>query len=349
MIAALAIMAAGPSSARVVLQERSAAPPNNLCDRACLDGFTDRYLAALVAHDPKRLPLANDVRFSENNVMLTLGDGLWRTITARGEPISELHYADVLGQQAGFIGMVREHDVTAYYSMRLKIVDGRIAEAETVVNRILPTPPGAPAAIIGPAGGAGFTQSTPETFRHYSGFGDILPVAQRVGRGRYHDIAIGYYATLQLNDGALLTQFSDDCSRVENGAVTSGGTQPNGQRRPSCGEQFASGNYRTDTSVPDREVLLVDEEKGLVLARDVINHNAVADTLRNAAGEVRASNQKTPSSFFGFVTFKIVDGKISRVEALTTSPPYHMASVWRHVDADIADFSATAAWRGGDR
>ena len=73
--------------------------------------------------------------------MLKVGDGLWKTITARGEPISELHYADVLGQQAGFIGMVREHDVTGYYAMRLKIVDGRIVEAETVVNRVSPPPP----------------------------------------------------------------------------------------------------------------------------------------------------------------------------------------------------------------
>ena len=64
---------------------------------------------------------------------------------------------------------------------------------------------------------------------------------------------------------------------------------------------------------------------------------------------MRVSTQKSPSTFFGFVTFKVVDGKISRVEALTTSPPYHMASVWRRTDADFADFSATAAWRGGER
>jgi hypothetical protein len=28
------------------------------CDRACLEGFVDRYLAALVGHDPSALPLA---------------------------------------------------------------------------------------------------------------------------------------------------------------------------------------------------------------------------------------------------------------------------------------------------
>jgi len=29
------------------------------CDRSCLDAFVDQYLAALVAHDPSRLPLAS--------------------------------------------------------------------------------------------------------------------------------------------------------------------------------------------------------------------------------------------------------------------------------------------------
>ena len=344
-IVLVVVASAGPSSAAsVIFQERSAAPPNNACDRACLDAWSDRYMAALVAHDPGRLPWARDARFSENNVMLKPGDGLWKTISGKGGAISELHYADVAAQQAGFMSMVRERDYTAYYSMRLKIVDGRIAEVETVVNRIAPS-----AGAIGPGGGAGFTPSTPESFRHFPGFGDIMPVGRRVGRGRYQDITWGYYATLQLNDGALFTQFADDCSRSENGSITSGGNLPNGQRRPSCREQFASGNYRTDTSVPDREIILIDEEKGLVLARDFIHHTAAATTIRNAAGEERPSTQRSPSSFFGFVTFKIIDGKINKVEALTTSPPYHSTTPWRRVDADIADFSATAAWTGGDK
>ena len=346
------LASAGPSQSTVIFQERSAAPPNNACDRACLDAFSDRYMAALAAHDPKRLPFAKDVRFSENSVMLKVGDGLWKTITAKGEPITELHFADVIGQQAGFYGMVREHDITAYYGMRIKIVDGKIAEVETVVDRVRPRPVGVAGTGgggLGAGGGTGFTPSTPETFRHYPGFGDILPVAQRVGRGRYKDIVNGYWSTMQLNDGVLLSQFSDDCSRVESGFVTSGGNLPNGQRRMTCGEQFATGNYRTDTDVSDRDFLIVDEEKGLVLGRFQINHNAVANTLKNVAGQERPSNQKSPSSFSAMELFKVVNGKLSRIEAVSVTPPYHMPTPWRRVDADIADFSATAAWEGGDK
>ncbi len=36
------------------------------CDRACLIGTTDRYLAALAAHNPRAAPLAPNVAFVEN-------------------------------------------------------------------------------------------------------------------------------------------------------------------------------------------------------------------------------------------------------------------------------------------
>jgi len=58
---------------------------SDLCERACLTGMVDKYLAALVAHDPGQLPLARVVRFTENGQELRLGDGLWGTVTAAGK------------------------------------------------------------------------------------------------------------------------------------------------------------------------------------------------------------------------------------------------------------------------
>ncbi len=347
-VALAALGVAGPSSsASVVFQERSAAPPNNVCDRACLDGWADRYMAALVAHDPGRLPWAKNARFSENNVMLKPGDGLWKTISSKGEAISELHFADVPFQTAGFFDIVKERDVSGFFALRLKIVDGQIAEAETNISRQAPRPAGAPPAGPGAGGGGGFTTSTPEAFRHYEGFADILKPEERVGRGRYKDIGNGYWATMQLNDGQLLTKFAVDCGRVEDGAITSGGVLPNGQRRMTCGEQFATGNYRTDTDVRDRDAVLIDEEKGLVLYRAFIDHNAAAKTLRNTKGEERPSGQRQPSTFSLLELFKIKNGEIWRVEVVHTNVPYRMPSPWRRVDADMADPAAYAAWSGG--
>src|SRR5579872_1218869 len=54
------------------------------CDRKCLYGFVDQYLAALVAKDPSRLPWGSTVKFTENNVELKVGDGLWGTVSGLG-------------------------------------------------------------------------------------------------------------------------------------------------------------------------------------------------------------------------------------------------------------------------
>ena len=55
------------------------------CDRACLEGFVTRYLDAMVAHDPTRLPVAPGVVFTENDVPLRLGEALWRTASGHRE------------------------------------------------------------------------------------------------------------------------------------------------------------------------------------------------------------------------------------------------------------------------
>jgi hypothetical protein len=50
------------------------------CDRACLTRAAEDYLAAMVAHAPKRLSLTDDFRHTENGQTMALGDGLWGTI-----------------------------------------------------------------------------------------------------------------------------------------------------------------------------------------------------------------------------------------------------------------------------
>ena len=54
------------------------------CDRACLEGFMNQYLDAMVAHDPSHLSVSPTVKFTEDDVVLKLGDGLWATASGRG-------------------------------------------------------------------------------------------------------------------------------------------------------------------------------------------------------------------------------------------------------------------------
>ena len=80
------------------------------CDRACLEGFVDRYLDATIAHDPKLLPLSRNVKFSENGVQLDIGDAHWKTMTAKGP--YRIFVTDVEAGQVAFIGTIKEEGMT---------------------------------------------------------------------------------------------------------------------------------------------------------------------------------------------------------------------------------------------
>ncbi len=49
------------------------------CSRENLKGIVDKYFAALQAHDPSGLPLASNVKFTENGKELAVGEGFWKT------------------------------------------------------------------------------------------------------------------------------------------------------------------------------------------------------------------------------------------------------------------------------
>ena len=73
-------LAAKIAALALLLSIAGSTPAATTCDRACLEKLLDTYLGALVAHDPKRLPLAPGARFTENGQALPPGDGLWGTI-----------------------------------------------------------------------------------------------------------------------------------------------------------------------------------------------------------------------------------------------------------------------------
>jgi hypothetical protein len=108
------------------------------CDRACLEGFVDRYLDAVIAHDPKQLPLARDVKFTENGVRLEVGDAHWRTVTGKGT--YRLFVTDAEAGQVTFIGTIREEargpeGSPSALALRLKVRNRQITEIETLVIR----------------------------------------------------------------------------------------------------------------------------------------------------------------------------------------------------------------------
>jgi len=286
-----------------------------VADRAELYALADAYLAALAAKDPSRLAWADNVVFTENNVQLMIGDGLWNTVSAV-RPSYDLKCADLQAGQVCWFGIVEEHGVPAVMALRLKVTEGRIAEVDTIVCRKVDFSP-FPSVE---------TYISPRALM----LADVPP-EQRRPRDRMISIADGYFDTLQLNDGQLFTEFTDDCDRVENGLQTTNNTAIANYpiAAMGCAEQFRLGQYVYDDRLRDRRFPLVDEEKGLVLAGGFIDHSGkVMDiTWTDGVTKVR-SPFFYPHSFVLLELFKIVDGKIAAVEAVFVTVPYNMRSAW---------------------
>jgi len=67
-LSALAVLAAALLTGYLAPPAKASTGPIPLnCNRACLENLVDQYLTAVVAHDPKRLPLSADVRYTEND------------------------------------------------------------------------------------------------------------------------------------------------------------------------------------------------------------------------------------------------------------------------------------------
>lgn len=282
-------------------------------DRGMLIEALDRYLAALVDRNPGQLEWSNKARASENNVELDIGDGLWGTVSGLGA--YRLAAADCATGQVCFFGVVEETLASSLFALRLRVTrKGKIAEAESLVHRRddegIPFPE--PKLVEKPI------------------FDELLPEEQRRPRERLISIANGYFDTLQLNDGALFTEFHDDCERVENGFRTTNnpeyGLTPIGAL--PCAEQFKLGNYRYDDRLRARRYPLVDVERGLVFASAFIDHTGRLGSYRLTDGRVVDSPVRRPHSFYLLELFKIVGGKLKQIEAVFMTVPYHMPSPW---------------------
>lgn len=285
------------------------------CDYDCLLDYTTNYIDALEARDPERARLSPDVIFAENNVVMPVGnDGLWGTIS--GVRDGEMMVADVETGNAAWFGIVEEHGNPAYLAMRIKVQDRLITEIETVVNRLpdMPKPFG-----------------DPDQVTHDPEFQRILSPAERRSRARLVTVADGYFNTVELNDGDVFTLFSDDCSRLENGISTTsapanGGGGNSASIAQGCENQFRLGIYHINKRIRERRYPIVDVERGVVVASGFFDHANMFDRYTLTDGREMTTVLKWPNSITLLEAFKIVDGRISRIEAVFTYVPYFMPS-----------------------
>ena len=100
------------------------------CTRDFLKGTVDAYFTALTAHSAATLPLASNVKFTENGKVLMVGqDGMWKTAGALKGAHSAL---DVTTCSTATEAVVPDGTMDLPYALRLKIVNQQITEIETI-------------------------------------------------------------------------------------------------------------------------------------------------------------------------------------------------------------------------
>jgi hypothetical protein len=316
------------------------------CDRACLEGYVDRYMDAMLAHEVSADLFLKDCTFTENGIKLPLGnEGLWASMVGKGT--YKFYVPDVETQQIAFIGTAREEsekikegDPVAI-ALRLKLQNGLISEAEQLVIRADSGMGTArpPAAVSIEKGGA-----------PHAIYREEIPPAERPSREELITVANKYFTGIQKNDGKGDYPFTDDCERLENGMQATNVPVPPGQKRPdpktslsyssawSCKEQFESGLIHFVSLVRDRRFVAVDRERGIVFAFGFFDHGAGKTRYFKAPdGRDVVSGPVAPWTWQIAELFKIEKGKIRRIEAVLQRCPYGMNSGWSTYEQGMSD------------
>jgi hypothetical protein len=331
-LAVLAVAAAavlvGESTARV---NASTGPIPLNCDRACLEGVVNQYLAAVVAHDPRRLPLSDEVMYTENDQIIKVGDGFWKTAAGLGN--YKHIYADPEFGQVAVMTTMQEAGSPLLLSVRLRIELGRITEIESVYFR---TGGGGPNNIAG-MDQAGKVEEM---------WLKSIPPAQRASRQQMISIADGYFTGLQKNDGKGIQgtgtyPFTNDCHRIENGSPTTNVPRPANEAPGTlnlfamdCLSQFKMGLYYVVQNIHHRRYPLVDGERGVVWSHAVFDQGTVNEGTLSDGTKHRYPGFNRPSSILVTEAFLIENGKIRRVEMIGPGAVYHMNSPWGGLSGD---------------
>jgi hypothetical protein len=290
------------------------------CDRQCLAGVMNAYLAALLKHDATALPVTRNVKYTENGVRINLGDGLWQTASA--SPTYRLDVIDDEASQVGLLGRISENGNNNWFAVRLKVEpDRKVSEIEALINR-----------SAGGGGGSPLAASKVNTEPHPL-MAEVIPPNRRTSRAELAAAGNLYFSAIDELDSSKGVPLSPQCQRRENGIVTANNpdAKEGSMQWLDCKSQFDTGFSVIVTDVRERRFAVVDRTKGLAFGWGYFDHNGsiatFTHTLDHTPADVPASFRQ-PITFYIAEVFKVVDGKIRQIEAVLTPVPYEMESTW---------------------
>jgi hypothetical protein len=301
------------------------------CDRACLQGYMDRYLKAMLDRNVSDDLFSRNVRFTENGITLPLGnEGLWYGMSGLGT--YRFYVPDTETQQVAMIGSVKEnmgnHGVNddqgnnVAVAIRLKIVDGKITEVEQLAIRPTVQLGGGGGARGGGAGGRGAAPAAAAVPAQSTGdrvaamkdpnpiFSQVIPENERASREELVTQANYYFTALARHDGNGYYPFTEGCVRFENGTTTTN----------DCLGQFTGHSLDNIVDrIRDRRFVAVDRERGVVFSFAFFDHYRINWTWQLAE------------------LFKIEKGKIRRIEAVFHQAPFGIPSGWSTYEQSISE------------
>lgn len=283
-----------------------------VCGDDCLQEFAERFLAGITSGDATVVPLAPNVRYTENGQQLAIGDALWAT--GQGLGTNRLVFTDPASGGIQLYAAVVESGLPSMLAARLKVESRQITEIETSVLRRNADDPAMPS----------FALDRPI-------WRQAVTASRRLSRQELVDVADSYFEGITQGRGDV-TPFDAQCTRFENGGqmVLRTDAAANPVMRMTCQEQFAAGMLVIVTSVSNRRYLVVDEENQIVSAIVTFDHRGNLESVPMARGRSVTPNPAftRPFSFLIFESFKIVDGRIRQIEATVHSVPYRMHPGW---------------------
>lgn len=304
------------------------------CNRECLYQFVDKFFDAMLSRCPCNLAFGPDAKYTENEIAVQLGEGMWKTFSGRGT--YRVYLADPANQEAGYYGDITEDNglLVGMIALRMKIKDHRITQLETITVREQKRP----------HGGLGMNTAgvmTPRTLDELDSAGFIspstallAPLAAAEPRDQLLAATKGYFDAYAQGKSSL-APFAPQCARRENGIAAT--NNPDGpvpdKAQPSfhlfsgdCAEGVDRGYFSKLAPVRDSRPLVVDEKQGLVLNLAFYDNEGNLKSVDVAGvGAVAVPQEyQRPMTFLAPQLFKIEGGKIREIEGLSWAMPFGM-------------------------
>jgi len=286
--------------ASVIVIAVSTAEARAECNRACLTGFVDTYFQALTANTPGKVPLAANAKVTLNGSVMTLARAFWDSAERT------VYRFDIVNERLGDTGteavVLNADGSKTMYMVRLKVLDGRITEVETIRAN----------------------KGDADRLWDPDGLKEVSPALQLTMREADQDSYYGlvaaaesYWRAFQTNGtpdyhrAALLP----DAKRFENGLQTTGMVRDGAYVSAAAG--FDQGRF-IGRNLWDRRYPVVDTERGIVLS---IVRFGLKDGAKSQS--TATTNDRLVGEFFA-----VKNGQIQEVHAVLFNLPDAQPTGW---------------------